>query len=43
MGFKLEEDKDNAGIFQIAGFDKDWKSTFPSVRKSLKKLLQSMA
>ena len=38
MGFKLEEDKDNAGIFQIAGFDKDLEKHFSKRSEVIKKI-----
>lgn len=38
MGFKLEEDKDNAGIFQIAGFDKDLERHFSKRSEVIKKI-----
>jgi Ti-type conjugative transfer relaxase TraA len=36
MGFKLEEDKDNAGIFQVAGFDKNLEKHFSKRSEQIK-------
>ncbi|MDI9331072.1 MAG: MobF family relaxase [Alphaproteobacteria bacterium] len=36
MGFKLEEDKDNAGIFQVAGMDKNLEKHFSKRSEQIK-------
>jgi conjugative relaxase-like TrwC/TraI family protein len=40
MGFKIEEDKENAGIFQVAGFDKNLEKHFSKRSEQIKKMVE---